>query len=133
MNALIAWITSLVNGRFFLSALSIAGLLALTGCLSAPPREVLTATPIEVERPPERPVIPNPDPIRLRDVQWRVITPETLPEGEDWVFYAVDAEGYEDLSLNNAETTRWVIEASYRLRYYRGELDEPVQSEQPEQ
>jgi len=55
------------------------------------------------------------------------MTPETLPEDDDWVFFAVTPQDYESLSLNYADFLRWAQEAQWRFDYYRGELD----SQQP--
>lgn len=76
----------------------------------------------EVGLPPERPNIPNPDPVDLQEVDWVVLTPDTVPTEEEWVLIGLSPEDYERLSLNQAELLRWITEARWRLRYYRGEL-----------
>lgn len=50
-----------------------------------------------------------------------MLTPDRLPEGDDWVFFAVTPADYETLSLNQSETLRWAHEAMWRLVYYAGE------------
>ena len=85
----------------------------------------------QIERAPERPPLPNPKPIEQRDFSWVVITPDRLPEGDDWVFFGLTPRDYESLSLNTADTLRWVREAMWRLRYYRGEL--PANTTPPDQ
>ena len=94
---------------------------------------------MEIERPQEHPPLPNPQAIQQRDVDWKVLTPETLPEGTDWVFFGVTPRDYEDLSLNQADVLRFITEAVWRLRYYRGELpsdavppDQPADEEAPD-
>ncbi len=77
---------------------------------------------MQLERPQETPPLPNPRPIEQRDVEWKVLTPDTLPEGGNWVFFGVTPRDYEDLALNQADVLRFVEEAMWRLRYYRGEL-----------
>ena len=77
--------------------------------------------PIEIERPPERPNIPNPKPIELIPFEWEVLTPEKLPDEESWVRFSLTVAAYEDLARNMAEILRWVNEAQWRLDYYRGE------------
>ncbi len=82
-----------------------------------------------MERPPEHPPLPDPRPIHQREgISWRVLTPTTLPEGDDWVFFGVTPQDYEDMSLNQADILRFVEEAKWRLRYYTGKLgpDEEV-------
>lgn len=78
--------------------------------------------PVEVERPTKA-TLPAPQPIDIQPIEWNVITPERVPEGE-WVYFALTPEQYETLSRNVAEILRWVKEAQWRLDYY-GEVDEP--------
>lgn len=56
---------------------------------------------------------------------WKVLTPETLPEGDEWVYFGLSVRDYEALSLNQADVLRWVQEAVWRLRYYSGEEVQP--------
>lgn len=70
--------------------------------------------------------LPNPTPIRTLPVDWVVITPATLPEG-DFVIFGMDANSYENLSSNMADILRWVTEAKVRLNTYR----EALQNAQP--
>lgn len=74
-----------------------------------------------MRRPPAVVQLPAPDPIQTRDVNWRVLTPSTVPEG-DFVYFGLTPRDYEALSHNQAETLRWVTEARHRLDQYRGEL-----------
>lgn len=75
-----------------------------------------------MERPQARPPIPNPAPVRTRPVEWRVLTPDRLPEGDDWVYFGVDPQNYENLARNQADQLRYIREADWRLKYYRGDL-----------
>lgn len=108
-----------------LASLSVASMLALStlsACSAVPAAlEVLTA-PTEVAKPQERPPLPNPRPVEQREIEWRVVTPDRLPDGDDWVLFAVTPRDYEDMSHNQAEVLRFVRETMWRLRYYRGEL-----------
>jgi hypothetical protein len=52
-----------------------------------------------------------------------VLTPDTLPDG-DFVFFAVTPEGYETMSLNEAEKLRWINDILVRVKYYEGDSDE---------
>ena len=67
--------------------------------------------------------MPNPQPIETRTVEWTVLTPETIPDSDDWSYFGLTADEYEDLALNQADILRWVREAAWRLRYYRGEIE----------
>jgi len=69
--------------------------------------------------------LPNPAPISTLPVDWIVVTPGNLPEG-DFVIFGMDADSYENLSLNTADILRWVTEAKVRLDTYR----EALQNEQ---
>lgn len=87
------------------------------------PRELSVRTvQTEVDQPPERPPLPNPRPLDLSPVDWSVVTPDTIPEGDSWSLFGLTPEQYEALSYNMAELLRWITEAEYRLRYYRGEI-----------
>lgn len=80
-------------------------LLVLSGCSSSAPTPItISASP--VDRP--RLELPNIDPIRAREVNWIVITPENAEEvfkkieasGKPIVVFALLDNGYEALSLN---------------------------------
>ena len=81
----------------------------------------MTTTALSLPKPDKRPNIPNPDPIQLNEVEWVVLTPERLPEGDNWVYFSMTPRTYETLARNQAEILRWVKEAQWRLNYYRGE------------
>jgi len=94
-----------VRGILILSVLGF-GLATLNGCGKTTIQEVpvVETRTVEVSRP--SPIVPSIDQLRLRNVEWKVITPENidevfaeLPDGEVALF-AVTAQGYENLSLN---------------------------------
>ena len=96
-----------------------------------PPVLSVRTAPVEIERPDERPPLPNPAPIEEpREIEWKVLTPETLPVTDDWVFFGLSPEDYEDLSTNTAELLRWIQEAQWRLQYYRGEDNQSQEEEE---
>lgn len=104
---------------------SVASMLALTtlsGCSSVRPEPTVRTVATEVVRPDPTPPLPDPRPLDLLEVDWRVVTPETLPEGEGWSLIALDPQQYQNLSTNMAELLRYVREAKWLLRYYRGEV-----------
>lgn len=110
------------NALASLSLVSMMALIVLSGCSSAPRELEVRTVPTEVARPPERANVPDPQPVNLQEIDWVVLTPETIPENLEWVFIGLTPEDYERLSLNQAELLRWITEAKWRLRYYRGEL-----------
>lgn len=79
---------------------------------------------METREPPARAKLPDPDPPNLLDYEWKVLTPETLPEGDGWVFFALTPGDFQKAALNDAEKLRWALEVMWRLRYYKGEADE---------
>ncbi len=97
-------------------------LVLLSACSAVPPVLSVLTTALQMDRPEERPPLPNPRPIEQRELRWKVLTPETLPKNDDWVYFGITPRDYEDLSLNQAEVLRFVREVMWRLRYYRNEL-----------
>jgi hypothetical protein len=62
--------------------------------------------------------------VKLEDVQWTIVQ---SPAGEP--LFALTARGYEALSRNIAELTRWAQEASYQINFYRTREQEPKSDE----
>ena len=75
---------------------------------------------MKIDRPEGRPAIPDPRKIEVRPFKWRVLTPDSLPKDKRWVYYGITPKQYEILSRNMADILRWIREARWRLRYYRG-------------
>lgn len=71
--------------------------------------------------PTERPNLPTPVQIETLPIVWVVLTADTIPEGDEWVFIALTPQFYENMTRNEADTTRWVTEALWQLKYYRRE------------
>lgn len=111
---------SLLVSRVSLSVALMTVLVASSACSSVKPLEV-HSVPLQLDKPEARPPVPNPAPVRTLPVEWVVLTPDRLPQGKDWVFIALTPKQYENLSKNMADLERWVTEAAWRLRYYRGE------------
>lgn len=61
---------------------------------------------------PPAPILPKPQPLKLEPIQWQVVP------GEQTLF-ALPPKGYEAMSRNMAEITRWVQEAGWQLDFYR--------------
>lgn len=107
-----------------LASLSVGSMMLLTvlgACSSAPPELQVRTVEQEVRMPPAIQVLPDPEPVRTLPVRWRVLTHETVPEGEFQVF-AISAQDYENLSLNFADAIRWIREARGTLEIYRRAL-----------
>jgi len=95
--------------------------LILAACSS--PAEIEQVIPvevrtIEVQRP--APIVPSVDQLRLRSVEWIVITPDNVEESfariqsGELVLFAVTAEGYENIALNLSDV-RAMIEQQQRV------------------
>jgi hypothetical protein len=80
--------------------------------------------PANIERPSGVIILPEPEPIVTNVVKFKVLTKDTLPNEDDFVYYGLEPEYYEALSENMSEILRWVSEAEWQLRYYRGEIEE---------
>lgn len=71
--------------------------------IPAPVEHVVVKT-VPIKTP--RPVVPSVDPLKMRPVNWVIITPDNIEEqfnkvkNGDVVFFALTAEGYENISLN---------------------------------
>ena len=89
---------------------------------------------IEVSaKPVDKPelVLPNPEGIRMKDVEWVLITPDNFEEkvaeieatGRPVVFFALTDEGYENISMNFSSIRAYIqqqqaIIAAYE-NYYK--------------
>lgn len=79
-------------------------LLLISGCSATPQRIEVSAKPVEK---PEL-VLPNADVLRMKEVEWILLTPENFEEkvaelsknGRPIVFFALTDAGYENLSMN---------------------------------
>jgi len=92
--------------NLILNALGFLSLtLLISGCSSLQPRQVEVST-VPVQKPQLE--LPSTDEIRLRDVEWTLITPDNAEEvleeaeesGRPVVFFALTDKGYENLGLN---------------------------------
>lgn len=85
-------------------------LVVLIGCSSVP------QTPPANPPPTGATLLPYPAPVNLESVDWIVIE---SPEGQRYV--ALTPEQFETLMANHAELLRYIREAGYQIRHYRGE------------
>ena len=99
----------------------------LSGCSSMPQKIEVSAKPVDK---PEL-VLPDADGIRMKDVEWVLITPENFEEkvaeieatGRPVVFFALTDEGYENISMNFSSIRAYIqqqqaIIAAYE-NYYK--------------
>lgn len=118
-----------------MTILKVVSLLLLTSVVSAC-SVFKSPTPIDivtVEAPRPELVVPDTDNLKTRNVEWVVITPDNVEQvfkdleerGMSIVLFAITDEGYENLSLNFADTLKLIqqqksIIAAYQ-RYYEAE------------
>lgn len=105
--------------------LLIVSLLAttLTAC-SLVPKQVVTNVDV-VDRPPL--VLPTPDRITARPVEWIVVTPDNVEQvfkdlqerGVSVVLFALTDDGYESLSLNTADAIKLIQQQQSVILAYK--------------
>jgi hypothetical protein len=78
---------------------------------------------------------PLPETVTWQEVEWKVLTPETMQEYLDaydegaaraMVFYGLTPEGYRALSENVADIQRYITQSNALLLYYRENLIEVI-------
>ena len=98
-----------------------ASILLLAACGST--TEIEQVKPVEVitvEIPRPAPIVPPVDQLKLRSIEWVVITSDNIEENFDriqngeMVFFALTTEGYESLSLNISDI-RSMIEQQQKI------------------
>lgn len=103
----------------------------ISGCAAPMPQRIeVSASPVDK---PEL-VLPNADVLRMRDVDWILLTPENFEEkvaeieatGRPVVFFALTDEGYENLSMNFSDVRAFIqqqraIIAAYENYYKESE------------
>ncbi len=100
--------------------LLLSSVLFLIACGSTPIEEVkpIEIRTIEVPRP--APIVPSVDQLRLRPVNWIVITPNNIEESfakiqsGEVVLFAVTTQGYENIALNISDI-RSLIEQQKKI------------------
>ncbi len=112
--------------RVLLSGVLLLGLIMLPACSSVPRELTIKTAQVTVKRPPLRPAVPDPLPVKQAKVDWKVLTAKSIPAGDSWVYFGVTPRDYEKLSENQADVLRFIKEAMWRLRYYRGDLRGPI-------
>ena len=101
----------------------------LTSCGSSV--QEIQVTTVEVSKTPLN--LPNPDPLKLQDVEWIIITKDNANEiferiksaGGEYALFAVEDTGYEKLQINFTDIRNKLAEQRQLLLAYR-EYYEPV-------
>ena len=114
--------------------LLLSSVVLLSGCaLFREPVKQIETVKVEVSKPALN--LPNPEPLKLRETKWIVITQENAEKifeeleakGQPVALFALTADGYEALSINIADIKTFIgtqkeIIIQYR-EYYEGEND----------
>lgn len=98
----------------------------ISGCASTPkPTEVVQVqtTPIK----PVAPIVPSVDDLRMRDVQWVVVTEENYQgvlmrlrgTGQQPVLYALTPAGYSNLIMNQGDVMKVIRQQKEVILIYR--------------
>ena len=101
----------------------------LTSCGSSV--QEIQVTTVEVSKTPLN--LPNPDPLKLQNVEWIIITKDNANEiferiksaGGEYALFAVEDTGYEKLQINFTDIRNKLAEQRQLLLAYR-EYYEPV-------
>ena len=104
----------------------------LTSCGSSV--QEIQVTTVEVSKTPLN--LPNPDPLKLQDVEWIIITKDNANEiferiksaGGEYALFAVEDTGYEKLQINFTDIRNKLAEQRQLLLAYR-EYYEPSESQ----
>ena len=81
-------------------------------------------------------ILPNPDPLKLQDVEWIIITKDNAMEifeklkaaGGEYALFAVEDTGYEKIQVNYTDIRNKLAEQKQLLLAYK----EYYESEEPE-
>lgn len=103
--------------------MAVAIVASLGACSKKPepyvePVKQVVVKEVEVKRP--APIVPKSDKLRLRPLEWKVINKnnasEKLEEGK--AYFALDAKGYENLSLNNNDVRIVIQQKNATIKAY---------------
>lgn len=91
-----------------------------------------------VERAPI-PIQPPPAPVRLKDVQWYVVSEENIDSFKErlvdrqgmLVWYAITVADYENLSVNLQEIRRYIVQQQELIKYYENAVSSDTEGDDP--
>ena len=102
--------------------------LFLTACGSTTIEEVKPVEVRTIEIPRPAPIVPEVDQLKLRDVNWVIITPENVDQkfteikSGELVLFAVTAEGYENISLNLSDIRAMIDQQKKIIAIYKSQF-----------
>ena len=110
------------------------GLLAVFLSSCSESVQEIQVTTVEVSKTPLN--LPNPDPLKLQDVEWIIITKDNAMEifeklkaaGGEYALFAVEDTGYEKIQVNFTDIRNKLAEQRQLLLAYK----EYYESEEPE-
>jgi hypothetical protein len=108
------------------------GLLAVFLSSCSESVQEIQVTTVEVSKTPLN--LPNPDPLKLQDVEWIIITKDNAMEifeklkaaGGEYALFAVEDTGYEKIQVNYTDIRNKLAEQRQLLLAYR-EYYEPTE------
>jgi hypothetical protein len=117
--------------RYLRHLLILTLLISTTACSTLQRVQKLEVFSTPVERAPI-PMQPPPAPVKLRSVEWYVVTEDTYDDFKEKlvnrqglpVWYSITVNDYENLSINLEELRRYIIEQQQLLRYYEKAITE---------
>ena len=99
--------------------------LTISGCATAPQTEIveIKTTPIKQSAP----IVPRVDDLELRDLEWIVVTEQNYQgvlmrlrdAGQEPVMYALSANGYANLMMNQNDVMRMIRQQQEVIAVYR--------------
>lgn len=99
--------------------------LAACGSSDIPEVKPVEVRTIEVQKP--APVVPTVDQLRLREVEWVIVTPDNIDEkfaevkNGEVVLFAVTADGYENIALNLADIRAMIDQQKKIIAIYESQ------------
>lgn len=111
---------------------ALLGLALLAGCTSTPQRIEISAKPIDKPQL----ILPPIEPLRLKDVEWVIITEENaqevfeqlLKDKKDPMLIGLTDDGYEVLSLNMSDIMKLIAQQRQIIAAYRNYYEESEQA-----
>lgn len=95
----------------------------LSACASTTEEQIpiIETRTVQIQRP--APIVPTVDQLRLRNVQWRVVTPDNVEDifqslSGDVVLFAMTSDGYESLALNLSDLRAMIEQQQIIIALY---------------
>ena len=125
--------------RYLRHLLILTLLISTTACSTLQKVQRLEVFSTPVDRAPI-PMQPPPAPVKLRSVEWYVVTEDTYDDFKEKlvnrqglpVWYSITVNDYENLSINLEELRRYIIEQQQLLKYYEKAITEDSEETETE-